>query len=142
VIDPLDLLAAVHGQLAVLGLAALLHPVVSLRAHQRASRGQRAAVLGALLLTGLALATGYWRYDAWRRVERARLVHEDLDFVLLFERKEHLSFVAAALLVAGSALVLPPGDGRHHQAARACLGAALILGLYAAVIGNWAGVIG
>jgi hypothetical protein len=98
-------LARIHGLLAVLGLASLLHPVVLLRTRANlVPHARTTAELGAGLLLA-AFAIGWWTYPAYRSQVKRPLWVVHPDAVLRFETKEHLAAMAVALAV-GGALVL------------------------------------
>jgi zinc transporter ZupT len=95
-------LVAIHAHLAVLGLAVLLHPVISLRRRNSISRNMLlTADLGALLLL-LPYLMGWAIYPSYRRLVKPWLWIEAPGAVLRFESKEHLAAMAVALAVAGA----------------------------------------
>jgi cbb3-type cytochrome oxidase subunit 1 len=135
------LLASVHGQVGVLAAAALAHPALSLRPGVAATVGQKRSLAAGAALYLVAMAAGFARYDGWRKAERTRLAHTDLSAVMFFERKEHLAFLGALLVVVACAAVWSaPGGHRHGTARLACAGAALAA-LYAAATGTIVGAL-
>ncbi len=123
-------LERVHGHLAVLALAALLHPVWTLGKRRRVTRGTRWAVGAGVVLLAVAYAGGWWIYPHYREAVKPSLGRE---VALLFERKEHLAWMALALALGGGLLVW-----RRPQAwrpARWLLMAGWGCGVVAAVLG-------
>jgi hypothetical protein len=110
------LLEHVHGHLAVLATAALLHPAWLLRDPRR--RARWAASLATASVT-LAAALGAWLYPAYRKQLKKPIFLSDFAMGLLFERKEHLAFAAVALAWAGLFLHLSVRDGSPRSLARA-----------------------
>jgi hypothetical protein len=97
---------SVHGLLAALAWAALLHPVVFLRRAPRASLpAQRTAVAGAALVV-VVFALGSWVYPTYRGEVKPALVHTDAPAWVWFERKEHLAVLAVGAAIAGAAWVV------------------------------------
>lgn len=130
------LLERVHGHLALLGLAVLMHPVITLRTRRGLSwRMQLSADLGAVLLL-VPFALGAWIYPTYRRDVKPSLWVEHHDAALLFETKEHLAAMAVALAV-GGALALRSGG--KQPAARQVAWTLLLLGW---LCGAGAGFIG
>lgn len=132
--------ARMHGILAVLGLAALLHPVVLLRTRANlVPHARLTAELGAGLLLA-AFAIGWWNYGAYRANVKAPLWLVHPEAVLRFETKEHLAAMAVALAV-GGALVLRV-SGRQpvgREAAWILLLCGWTLGVVTALLGVYVG---
>jgi hypothetical protein len=128
--------ARFHGLVAVLGLAALLHPVVLLRTRASLpSHARLTAELGALFLV-IAFAIGWWNYPAYRSNVKPALWLVHPEAVLRFETKEHLAAMSTALAV-GGALVLRVG-GRltvGREAAWILLLCGWTLGVVTAILG-------
>lgn len=125
------LLMPIHGMLAALALAALVHPVVFLRRAEAAARARSVA----LYATGLLLAlngVGWALYPSYRQAVKPRLRLEEPLAAVIFETKEHLAWFAVVLAVAGTATLYARQDVRT---ARVVLGLALACGLVAAGIG-------
>lgn len=116
-LDLLRLLERVHGHVAWLSIAALLHPAILLR------NPKRRAPLSVSLAASLALATGllggflYPEYTA--RLKQAIFIHTPT-IGWCFERKEHLAVGAIGLAIAGAIahLAAPRFDepSREHLA--------------------------
>ena len=102
------LVERIHGHLAVLGLAVLLHPVITLRRAKPPSRWtQLTADLGAGLLV-FPFFIGWPIYPSYRQHIKPTLWFEQPEVALRFESKEHLAALATALAVSG-ALTLRAG---------------------------------
>ncbi|MGZ3448212.1 MAG: hypothetical protein ACXWUG_24725 [Polyangiales bacterium] len=103
----LRLLERIHGHLGWLAALALLHPAILLRNPKRSAR------LSAVLATLIAIAAGSlgaFVYPTYSRQLRRSIYLASKSYGLLFERKEHLAFLAVALAIAGCALHLGRGD--------------------------------
>ncbi len=104
-------LERLHGHVAMLGLAVLLHPIVTLRRRRGLTPWMvRTADLGALLLAA-PFALGWALYPTYRASVKPALWLESQGAVLRFESKEHLAAMAMGLAV-GGALTLRV-SGRH-----------------------------
>ena len=127
---------AAHGHLAALGLALLLHPVITLwRRRGLATWTLRTAELAAVLLA-LPYAIGWLVYPTYREHVKPGLLAEHHAWALVFETKEHLAFLCLALAVSG-AMALRVG-GRHagvRRAAWVALLGAWLCGVATAVLG-------
>jgi hypothetical protein len=129
-------LARLHGHAATLGLAVLLHPVITLRLRGRVTRGaQWSADLGALLLLGPGLL-GAWVYGPYRLRVKPALWLVEPGAVLRFETKEHLAAMAIALAAAGAITLRvggrsPPG----RETAWSLLASAWLLGVITGLLG-------
>ncbi len=110
------LLERVHGHLAVLALALLLHPVITLRSRRLLTRwGVRSAELAALLLSA-SFALGWWIYPTYRGSVKPSLLADAPRVAASFETKEHLAFCAAALAIGGAVALRRAGatpEGRR-----------------------------
>lgn len=130
------LVERLHGHLAVLGLAVLLHPVITLRTRPGlALWTRRTADLGALLLL-VPFAMGWWIYPAYRSEPKLRLYALGDPAWLWFESKEHLAAFAVGLAVAGALTLHVDGrTARGRRAAWAMLLAGWVCGALTAVLG-------
>jgi hypothetical protein len=132
--------ANVHGHLAVLGLAVLLHPVVTLVRRKAATPWtRRTAWLGAAMLT-VPFAIGWWLYPTYRQRVKPALyaAHDPGSAAALkaFESKEHLAAMAVVLAVSGAVALHAAGrtpEGR--RTAGALLLASWLCGVVAAALG-------
>ena len=125
-----------HGHLALLGLALLLHPVVTL-SRRKGLGGYTllSAELGAALLVA-PFAVGWLIYPTYRTQVKPGLVSEQLAVALRFETKEHLAAMAVALAISGAITLRAAGrTAVGRRAARDQL-------LFAWVLGAGAGGIG
>jgi hypothetical protein len=125
-----------HGILAVLGLAVLLHPVMTLRRAEIRSRWtQWSADLGAGLLLA-PFVIGWQIYPSYRQHIKPRLWLEHHETALRFESKEHLALLATSLAVSG-ALTLRASQGHRAliQLAHALLVTAWGCGAVTAMLG-------
>lgn len=131
-------LARLHGLLATLGLAVLMHPVITLRTRRALTPTLVfTADLAAVLLAGPFLL-GLVLYPAYRAKVKPALWLGHPGAVLRFETKEHLAAMAVALVV-GGALTLRVA-GRHpagRDAAWMMLLCGWALALVAALSGLW-----
>jgi len=121
------LLERVHGHLAVLAVALLLHPVITLTTRRLLTRWTvRSAELAALLL-GASFGLGWFVYPEYRGFVKPTLLAEAPRVAAAFETKEHLAFCAAALAVAGAVTLRRAGaTDAGRSTARALLLAAWI----------------
>lgn len=134
------LLARVHGHAGWLGLAVLLHPVITLgRAKGVSWRMQLSADLGAALLA-LPFALGLFVYPTYRSgVKPGLLLHEPA-VAAAFETKEHLAVFSLALALAGAGVLR--GAGGHaagRRAARHLFAWAWACGISVGLLGVWVG---
>ena len=129
-------LARIHGHLAVLGLAVLLHPVLTLGRPGGLSRGTRLSARIAALLIALPTVGGWLLYPPYRQQVKPRLVHEDLSVALAFETKEHLAFFCLALALGGVLLLeVQGGQPATRRVARVLLLLAWLVGVGVAGLG-------
>lgn len=130
------LLERVHGHLALLGLAVLLHPVITLRTRRSVTwRMQLTADLAALLLAA-PFALGWALYPTYRAQVKPALFHAVPAAALRFESKEHLAAMAVPLVLSGALVLRAAGrtpEGR--RAAWALFAAAWVLGVGAGLLG-------
>ncbi len=135
----LRLLERLHGHLAWLAVAGLLHPALLLR------NPRRRAPLAVGLTTGLvavAASLGAWVYPEYRARLKQHLFLEAPRLGWMFERKEHLAVgvVAFALVGCVAHLAVPwcePGDTRLVVArlAQRAFAVAFALGVAVGVLG-------
>ena len=119
----------IHGHLGILGLALLLHPVLTLPASRTWTR--RTAWFAALALV-VPFGLGWWLYPEYRADEKPHLP------VLLrdaFEVKEHLAALAVGLVIPGA--IAARGGEAARRIARHLLGAAWLCALAAGLLGVW-----
>lgn len=135
----LRLLESVHGHVAILAVALLLHPVILLWRGQPLSRGARWAVglAGAVLASAFGLGVSI--YGPYRELVKRRLFDASESAGWLFETKEHLAYVALALGLGATLLAfVAPRDAPHlrRAAARVYL-AAFVAAAITGALGTW-----
>lgn len=135
----LRLLAALHGYLGVLTVAALLHPAILLRKGVMLSFRLRLAVGLSAAFAVLALGSGLLLYGDYRRSVRPELFQASYRAGLLFETKEHLAVVAVALSIGAAlaAFVAPRDAPGLRRAAAAFFAVAAVLVLATAAMGTY-----
>lgn len=133
----LVLAQSIHGYLAVLSVASLVHPAVLLRRGKPLSRGGVWAVVLAALTTALAYAMGIAIYGAYRQQVKRPLFQESVVAGLGFETKEHLAVLvlAFALGAAVAALSAPRSRGDLRKAAAVLFALAALGGLVTGALG-------
>ncbi len=132
------LLERVHGHLALLGLAVLVHPVISLGRGGALRRGTwLSAVIGvAMLLPAFGLGLGI--YPAWRTQVKPDLVQDALGLALAFEVKEHLAWFSLVSALGGVAVLGTAGGlAGGRRLGRWLLGAGVACGAVTAGLGIW-----
>ena len=139
--DGYALLVRIHGHFGSLGLALLLHPVISLgRPGWR--RGQRWSAALAALLISLPYGLGTLVYPSYRLRVKPDLVAHHRDLALAFEVKEHLAFCCLVLTWGGVVALWGAGSSEvGRKAARSTLACALICGLAVGGIGVVVGAV-
>ena len=100
------LLERLHGHTAVLGLAVLLHTVITLARGRVLGKGGRWSAALAALLIALPSVAGWLLYPHYREQIKPVLVAENLSVALAFESKEHLAFACLCLTLSGVAVAL------------------------------------
>ena len=139
----LRILETVHGHLAILAVAALLHPAILLRRGRALTRGIRWSVGLTTLFVVLAFGTGLAIYGDYRELVRRDLWLADPDAGRLFETKEHIAFgVLTLTLGAGVVAFVAPKDARRmrqgaavaYAVAAAICAVAVALGTYVAAV--------
>lgn len=131
-------LARLHGHLALLGLALLVHPIITIRRRPTVTPVTMFTADLAAVLLGGPFALGLLLYPAYRAKVKPSLWLGHPGAVLRFETKEHLAAMSIALVI-GGALALRFG-GRHpagKDAAWMMLLCGWALGVVAALTGLW-----
>ena len=106
-------LQRLHGHLALLGLALLLHPVIGLRRARGVTRRALWSGASGTAMTVLTQLSGCLIYPAYREQLRAALYQQHRSLGLAFEVKEHLAWYATCAALAGLALLwIGRRDGR------------------------------
>lgn len=138
-LDPLSLVAVVHGHLGWLAAAIVAHPVIVLR---RPGRSGRAACWAATTTTTAAVILGASVYPTYRERVRATLWAAVPEAGAWFERKEHLAVGALAMVWVGVAAyeLAHVSDGARRaglrRTARIAYALALALSLAVAAVGT------
>jgi hypothetical protein len=134
--DPVDfaLWQRIHGHLAVLGLAVLLHPVITLGRRRILTRGAWWSVIAAAGLLTTSFTLGWWLYPTYRARVKPALYAEHPEVMLRFETKEHLAWLTISLVVAGT-LALWRGGEEARDPARHLFAAAWLTGVITAGLG-------
>lgn len=139
----LRLLESLHGHLAVLAVAALVHPAITLRRGRPLPFRTKLSVGFATLFSALAFGSGAFIYGDYRRLVKRPLFHDDATAGLFFETKEHLAFFVLCLALGGAVVAFAaPRDaeeqrrlGGHLYAAAAVLGLVTLgLGTFIAAV--------
>ncbi len=130
------ILARVHGHVAVLGLAVLLHPVVTLWRRKGLPPGTVLSARIAAAFLVIQYGLGWFLYPSYRHDVKPALVAHAIPVALTFETKEHLALMAVALTLGGvGVLQAAGGTVSGRGAARALLLAAWLCGVTVAVLG-------
>jgi len=129
---------AFHGHLAVLGLALLAHPWVTLiRGAPIRPSTQRSTLLAVWLLAAPYLL-GLWAYPTYRSSVKPELFQARPDLIHRFETKEHLAFLTLIFAVsAWGVLREADDDSTTRRLATALLSAALMSCLLTTGLGIW-----
>jgi len=140
-VEPLRLLAQLHGHLGWLAAAALVHPAILLRNPNRKS-GLAVALASGLVSAGAL--SGALLYGSYRERIKPALFAVSPTVGWMFERKEHLAFGAATLAwvgVLGAVAGRRSGDEslrpRFTRAAHLAFIAASALATASAILGTW-----
>lgn len=134
------LLTRVHGHLAMLGLAVLLHPVITLARRKGLSVWTLRTAWIAAAMIAAPFALGWFLYPHYRMHVKVDLWQRGDAALLRFETKEHLAAFAVALAVSGAGVLQAAGrtpEGR--RAAWALLLAAWCCGMATGLLGVWVG---
>lgn len=128
----------IHGHVAVLGLALVLHPVITLWTRRGLNwRTHLTAELGAALLV-LPFAIGWWIYPTYRAHVKPELFARTHPAFHAFETKEHLAAMAVFLAVAGAGTLRFAGRSEAgRRAAWWLLLASVGLGAVTGGLGIW-----
>lgn len=134
--SPYAWLVTVHGLVAALGLAVLLHPIVTLRLRKAVSRNTLLTAELAALLLAAPFTMGLFVYPTYRQLVKPALFLSNPGAVLRFETKEHLAVMTVALVIAGAETLRFAGRRpAGKEAAWSLLACGWVLGLLTAVLG-------
>ena len=116
-----EICTRVHGHIAILGLAVLLHPILSMPSQKALRKGTRWSLWLSMVLVGIAYAMGLWLYPEYRSEVKPRLISEHIALAYMFERKEHLAFLCCFSVTGGGLLSLFFAFENSRTIARAIL---------------------
>lgn len=135
----LRILESVHGHVAILACAALVHPAILLRRGRPLSRGARLSVILTGIVTAIAFALGLALYDDYRATVRRTLFERAPEVGNLFETKEHLAWAVLCLTLGATtaALLAPRESKRVRQSAAVAYAAAAVLAIVVASLGTY-----
>lgn len=130
------LLARLHGHLAMLGLALLLHPVITLRTRRALAPWTLRTAWLAVGLLAAPFALGWAIYPVYRQHPKVALWRAADAALWRFETKEHLAAFCVVLALAGTVTLHTTGRGAEgRRAAWALLAAAWGCGVIAGALG-------
>jgi hypothetical protein len=132
------LMERVHGHLALLAVALLMHPVVTLYRRRGATLwAVRSADLAAVAMT-VTFMLGWLIYPPYRSWVKPGLLESAAVVAMRFETKEHLAFFCWVLAVSGAAaLRLGGAEQGARRLAWMLLLCAWICGTTAGALGIW-----
>jgi len=125
----------IHGYIAILGLAVLLHPILSISSQKQLRKGTRWSVWLSMILVLTAYGMGLWLYPEYRTQIKPGLITENIALAYMFERKEHLAFLTSMLVLGGGFLCLYFRDSASRTLARLLMLWGWICGLLVAGMG-------
>ncbi|MEC7947940.1 MAG: hypothetical protein VX265_10255 [Myxococcota bacterium] len=130
------LLERIHGHLAWLGLALMVHPVFALRRPGPPGRPTRTSAWLAAGLVTAPYGIGWLIYPTYRERVKPGLLIDALPYALAFETKEHLALMTLALAW-GGALCLHFGGGSPagRRAARVVFACGALTGVATGLLG-------
>jgi len=130
-----EICTRIHGHIAILGLAVLLHPILSLPKQQRLRRGTKWSIWLSMLFVLCAYAMGLWLYPEYRSAIKPRLIADHIAMAYMFERKEHLAFLCCFSVLGGGLLSLFFDGSQSRTVARVLLLWGWICGVLVAGMG-------
>ncbi len=131
-------LEKIHGHLALLAIAACLHPPMALRKARRPSWATRMSGYAASAMLSASIAAGWFIYPEYRLQIRQHLYATNRALAVSFEVKEHLGTFALFLVLAGAGLLFlstKPGGPQLRAATGRVYLAAAILAAISATLG-------
>lgn len=105
-------LQKIHGHLALLAVAACLHPPIALRTARRPSWATRVSAWAASALVVATNVVGWIVYPDYRETVKLDIYRASHFWGELFEIKEHLAFFSLCLAIAAAIAVFAAGDAR------------------------------
>lgn len=135
--------AALHGYLAVLAVAALLHPAIVLRSGRVLSRSNRWSVVASTALVVATFSAGLSIYGGYRDHVKRALFTQSFRAGLLFETKEHLAVVALCFALGAclAALAAPAGSVAVRRTAALLYALSAMTTLLLVMIGTYASAV-
>jgi hypothetical protein len=106
------ILQKLHGHIALLAVAACMHPPIALRSARRPSWSTRMSAYSASFLVIATNVLGWYIYPAYREEVKRPLYRAAAHWGELFEVKEHLAFYAFCLAIAAVIMVWASSDER------------------------------
>jgi hypothetical protein len=131
-----SLLERIHGHLGWLGVALMVHPVLTLGRPGRPSRATRTAAWLAAALVTLPSTMGWLLYPTYRTKVKPGLLVDALPYAMAFETKEHLALMTLALAWGGALVLHLAGDGpAGRRAARMLFACGSLTGIVTGLVG-------
>ncbi|MBM76575.1 MAG: hypothetical protein CMK59_14300 [Proteobacteria bacterium] len=130
-----EICTRIHGHVAVLGLAVLLHPIISMHKQKRLRKGTRWSLWLSVFFVLGAYMMGLWIYPDYRTTVKPRLISHNIAIAYLFESKEHLAFCSVLAVCLGGFLALKTNRERDLKLARILLFWGWFCGVIVAVLG-------
>lgn len=132
------ILEKIHGHLALLGIAACLHPPIVLRKARRPNWATRMSGYAGSFLLSVSIACGWFIYPEYRLQIRQHLYATNRALAVSFEVKEHVGTFALFLVIAGAGLLFlsnRPGGAHLRKATGAAYFFAVLLATISATLG-------
>ncbi len=110
------LVSSLHGHLAALGLAVLLHPILTLVRRKALSVWTLRTAWIAAAMIAAPYVLGAWLYKSYRPHVKVDLWQRGHPAMWAFETKEHLAVFALALVLGGTVVLQAAGrtpEGRR-----------------------------
>ena len=131
-----SLLTRLHGHLGWLGLALMLHPVMSLGRPGRPTRSTRWSAWLAAAFVSTPFALGWLVYPTYRAKVKPALLVDAHAHAMAFETKEHLALMTLALAWGGALALYASGtDPRGRRVARVLFACGALTGLTTGILG-------
>lgn len=111
-VSVLLVLQKAHGHLALLAVAACLHPPIALRAARRPAWSTRVSAYAASALVVATNVLGWYIYPDYRETVKLEIYRASHFWGEMFEIKEHLAFFSLCLALAAAIAVFASSDAR------------------------------